>query len=74
MHRYRSGPTQTTFDLGAEQFETPEALLRGVKNGSVRTLNPETMPRSVGERQARRRNRLGAARRNYRSRPRCPTM
>ena len=33
---------------GAEQFETREALLRGVKNGSVRTINPETMPRSIG--------------------------
>jgi hypothetical protein len=43
-------PPRTAADDGrfasAEQFETPEALLRGVQNGSVRTLNPETMPRS----------------------------
>ncbi len=43
----RTDPNDSRF-AGAEQFETPEALLRGVKNGSVRTLNPETMPRSVG--------------------------
>lgn len=30
---------------GAQQFETAEALIRGVQNGSVRTINPETMPR-----------------------------
>jgi hypothetical protein len=43
----RTDPNDSRF-AGAEQFETPEALLRGVKNGSVRTLNPDTMPRSVG--------------------------
>jgi hypothetical protein len=43
----RTDPNDSRF-AGAEQFETSEALLRGVKNGSVRTLNPETMPRSVG--------------------------
>lgn len=43
----RTDPDDSRF-AGAEQFETPEALLRGVKNGSVRTLNPETMPRPVG--------------------------
>jgi hypothetical protein len=42
----RTDPNDSRF-AGAEQFETPEALLRGVKNGSVRTLNPDTMPRSV---------------------------
>lgn len=41
----RTDPNDSRF-AGAEQFETPEALLRGVKNGTVRTLNPETMPRS----------------------------
>jgi hypothetical protein len=43
----RTDPNDSRF-AGAEQFETREALLRGVKNGSVRTLNPETMPRAVG--------------------------
>jgi hypothetical protein len=43
----RTDPNDTRFE-GAQQFETPEALMRGVKNGSVRTLNPETMPRSAG--------------------------
>ncbi len=43
----RTDPNDSRF-AGAEQFETPEALLRGVKNGSVRTLNPDTMPRSGG--------------------------
>lgn len=42
----RTDPNDSRFE-GAEQFETPEAVRRGVKNGSVRTLNPETMPRSV---------------------------
>jgi hypothetical protein len=42
----RTDPNDSRF-AGAEQFETPEALIRGVKNGSVRTLNPETMPRSA---------------------------
>jgi hypothetical protein len=40
----RTDPNDTRFS-GAEQFESPEALLRGVKNGSVRAFNPETMPR-----------------------------
>jgi hypothetical protein len=38
-------PNDSRF-AGAQQFETTEALLRGVQNGSVRTINPETMPRS----------------------------
>lgn len=41
----RTDPNDSRFD-GAAQFETKEALLRGVRNGSVRTINPETMPRS----------------------------
>ncbi|HZY60764.1 MAG TPA: hypothetical protein VFE56_13445 [Candidatus Binataceae bacterium] len=40
----RTDPDDARF-TGAEQFETHEALLRGVQNGSVRTINPETMPR-----------------------------
>ena len=44
----RTDPNDSRF-TGAEQFETHEALLRGVKNGSVRTINPETMPRSEAE-------------------------
>jgi hypothetical protein len=40
----RTDPNDSRF-ADAEQFETPEAVLRRVKNGTVRTLNPETMPR-----------------------------
>ncbi len=40
----RTDPNDARF-AGAEQFETPEAVARAVMNGSVRTLNPETMPR-----------------------------
>jgi hypothetical protein len=40
----RTDPNDTRFS-GAEQFESQEALLRGVQKGSVRALNPETMPR-----------------------------
>ena len=50
----RTDPDDARF-AGAEQFETHEALLRGVQNGSVRTLNPETMPRAAAREEPPRR-------------------
>ncbi len=41
----RTDPDDSRF-AGAKQFETPEAVRRRVQNGTVRTLNPETMPRA----------------------------
>ena len=39
----RTDPNDPRF-AGAEQFETHEALLRGVQEGRVRVVNPETAP------------------------------
>lgn len=50
----RTDPEDARF-AGAEQFETHEALLRGVQNGSVRTINPDTMPRMVAREEPPRR-------------------
>jgi hypothetical protein len=39
----RTDPDDPRF-AGAEQFETHDAYVRGVQNGRVRVVNPETVP------------------------------
>jgi hypothetical protein len=51
----RTDPNDPRF-AGAEQFETHAALVRGVQNGSVRVVNPETLPRPPAADTPRRRS------------------